>query len=219
MSSTFRVVVGEDQPIVREGVMSMLARVGIEVVASVADADELVRVTADLGPDVVITDIQMPPNLADDGLRAALRIRAAQPRVGVIVLSQFLDPGYALDLVGDDPSGLGYLLKEKIASPEMLSDAVQRVVAGGSALDPDVIAALIGRRRTGDPLGVLTPKEREVLSLMAEGHSNAGIAAKLFVTVPAVERHVTGIFQKLNLQQADSTQHRRVLAVLTFLRS
>lgn len=219
MSSTLRVVVGEDQPIVREGVMSMLARVGIEVVASVADADELVRVTADLRPDVVITDIQMPPNLADDGLRAALRIRAAQPRVGVIVLSQFLDPGYALDLVGDDPSGLGYLLKEKIASPEMLSDAVQRVVAGGSALDPDVIATLIGRRRTGDPLGVLTPKGREVLSLMAEGHSNAGIAAKLFVTVPAVERHVTGIFQKLNLQQADSTQHRRVLAVLTFLRS
>ncbi|WP_406046317.1 response regulator transcription factor [Micromonospora sp. NBC_00898] len=219
MSSTLRVVVGEDQPIVREGVMSMLARVGIEVVASVADADELVRVTADLRPDVVITDIQMPPNLADDGLRAALRIRAAQPQVGVIVLSQFLDPGYALDLVGDDPSGLGYLLKEKIASPEMLSDAVQRVVAGGSALDPDVIATLIGRRRTGDPLGVLTPKEREVLSLMAEGHSNAGIAAKLFVTVPAVERHITGIFQKLNLQQADSTQHRRVLAVLTFLRN
>ncbi|MFE9692443.1 response regulator [Micromonospora sp. NPDC005806] len=219
MSSTLRVVVGEDQPIVREGVMSMLARVGMEVVASVADADELVRITADLRPDVVITDIQMPPNLADDGLRAALRIRAAQPQVGVIVLSQFLDAGYALDLVGDDPSGLGYLLKEKIANPEMLSDAVRRVVAGGSALDPDVIATLVGRRRTGDPLGVLTPKEREVLSLMAEGHSNAGIAAKLFVTVPAVERHVTGIFQKLNLQQADSTQHRRVLAVLTYLRN
>lgn len=219
MNSTLRAVVGEDQPIVREGVLSMLARMGIEVVASVADADELVRVTADLRPDVVITDIQMPPNLADDGLRAALRIRAAQPQVGVIVLSQFLDAGYALDLVGDDPSGLGYLLKEKVASPEALSDAVQRVVAGGSALDPDVIATLIGRRRTGDPLGALTPKEREVLSLMAEGHSNAGIAAKLFVTVPAVERHVTGIFQKLNLQQADSTQHRRVLAVLTFLRS
>lgn len=168
---------------------------------------------------MVITDIQMPPNLADDGLRAVLRIRATQPLVGVIVLSQFLDAGYALDLVGDDPSGVGYLLKEKIASPDMLSDAVRRVVNGGSALDPDVIASLVGRKRTGDPLGGLTPREREVLSLMAEGHSNAGIASKLFVTVPAVERHVTGIFQKLDLQQADSTQHRRVLAVLTFLRS
>ncbi|WP_406036346.1 response regulator transcription factor [Micromonospora sp. NBC_00898] len=160
---------------------------GIEVVASAGDADELVRVAADQRPDVVVADIRMPPDLADDGLRAALRIGAAQPTVGVIVLSQFLDAGYALELVGADPSGVGYLLKEKIASPEMLSDAVQRVVAGGSALDPDVIASLVGRKRTGDPLGGLTPKEREVLSLMAEGHSNAGIAAKLFVTVPAVD--------------------------------
>ncbi|MDG4782463.1 response regulator transcription factor [Micromonospora sp. WMMD961] len=214
-----RAVVGEDQPLVREGIVSMLAQVSIEVVASAANADDLVRIAAEHRPDVVITDIQMPPNLADDGLRAALRIRAAQPPVGVIVLSQFLDAGYALDLVGDDPSGVGYLLKEKIASPDSLSDAVRRVVDGGSALDPDVIASLVGRKRTGDPLAGLTPREREVLALMAEGHSNAGIARKLFVTVPAVERHVTGIFQKLDLQQADSTQHRRVLAVLTFLRS
>ncbi|WP_328852205.1 response regulator transcription factor [Micromonospora globbae] len=219
MNSTLRAVVGEDQPLVREGIVSMLARVNIEVVASAANADDLIRSAAEHRPDVVITDIQMPPNLADDGLRAVLRIRATQPLVGVIVLSQFLDAGYALDLVGDDPSGVGYLLKEKIASPDMLSDAVRRVVNGGSALDPDVIASLVGRKRTGDPLGGLTPREREVLSLMAEGHSNAGIASKLFVTVPAVERHVTGIFQKLDLQQADSTQHRRVLAVLTFLRS
>jgi DNA-binding NarL/FixJ family response regulator len=179
---------------------------------------ELVRVTKEQRPDVVITDIQMPPNLADDGLQAAQEIRTAQPETAVIVLSQFLDASYALDLVGDNPSGVGYLLKEKVASPQILTDAVERVVAGGSALDPDVIATLVGRKRKADPLAALTPKEREVLALMAEGHSNTGIASKLFVTVPAVERHVTGIFLKLGLHQAGSDQHRRVLAVLRYLR-
>lgn len=218
MDTALRAVLGEDQPLVREGVAAMLTRVGIEVVAAVGDAEELVRVASEMRPDVVITDIQMPPNLGDDGLRAARRIRAAQPGVGVIVLSQFLDAAYALDLVGDDPSGVGYLLKEKVAGPEALTDAVRRVVDGGSALDPDVIASLVSRKRVDDPLGRLTPKEREVLALMAEGHSNAGIAQRLFVTVPAVERHVTGIFMKLGLQQADSNQHRRVLAVLLYLK-
>jgi DNA-binding NarL/FixJ family response regulator len=148
-----------------------------------------------------------------------LHIRAAQPGTGVIVLSQFLEASYALDLVGDNPCGVGYLLKEKVAKPELLSDAVERVASGGSALDSAVIASLVGRERAASPLDQLTPKEREVLALMAEGHSNTGIAAKLVVTVPAIERHVTGIFLKLGLQQAESTQHRRVVAVLEYLKS
>lgn len=194
MSEPLRAVLGEDQPIAREGITVMLERSGIEVVAAVSHAPELVRAAAEHKPDVVITDIQMPPNLADDGLQAARRIRAEQPGTPVIVLSQFLDASFALDLVGDDASGVGYLLKEKVASSQILTDAVQRVVAGGSALDPDVISTLVGRGRRADPLDGLTPREREVLALMAEGHSNSGIAEKLVVTVPAVERHVTGIF-------------------------
>jgi DNA-binding NarL/FixJ family response regulator len=219
MKSAIRAVLGEDQPIIREGVTTILTRAGIDVVSAVDNAVDLVQAAAEHRPDVVITDIQMPPGLADDGLRAALHIRATQPGVGVIVLSQFLEASYALDLVGDNPCGVGYLLKEKVAKPEILSDAVERVASGGSALDSDVIASLVGRKRAAGPLDQLTPKEREVLALMAEGHSNAGIAAKLVVTVPAIERHVTGIFLKLGLQQAESTQHRRVVAVLEYLKS
>ncbi|ALO99275.1 LuxR family transcriptional regulator [Streptomyces hygroscopicus subsp. limoneus] len=218
MSEPLRAVLGEDQAIVREGIATILRNAGIAVVAAVDNAVDLVRVTKEQRPDVVITDIQMPPDLDADGLRAAQEIRAAQPETAVIVLSQFLDASYALDLVGDDPSGVGYLLKEKVASPQILTDAVERVVAGESALDPDVISTLVGRKRRQDPLAALTPKEKEVLSLMAEGHSNSGIARKLFVTVPAVERHVTGIFMKLGLSQAGSDQHRRVLAVLRHLK-
>ncbi|MFD0319098.1 response regulator transcription factor [Streptomyces flavalbus] len=217
MSEALRAVLGEDQALVREGIATILRAAGIEVVAAVDNAVELVRVTREQRPDVVITDIRMPPDLNADGLRAAQEIRAARPETAVIVLSQFLDASYALDLVGDDPSGVGYLLKEKVASPQVLTDAVGRVVAGESALDPDVIATLVGRKRTADPLAALTPKEREVLALMAEGHSNSGVARQLFVTVPAVERHVTGIFMKLGLSQASSSQHRRVLAVLRYL--
>ncbi|MFI9543801.1 response regulator [Streptomyces sp. NPDC052016] len=218
MSEPLRAVLGEDQAIVREGIATILRSAGITVVAAVDNAVDLVSVTKEHRPDVVITDIQMPPNLNADGLQAAREIRTAQPETAVIVLSQFLDASYALDLVGDDASGVGYLLKEKVASPQILTDAVQRVVAGGSALDPDVIATLVGRKRREDPLASLTPKEREVLALMAEGHSNSGIARRLFVTVPAVERHVTGIFMKLGLSQATSSQHRRVLAVLQYLK-
>ncbi|MEV6175699.1 response regulator transcription factor [Streptomyces sp. NPDC052015] len=218
MSEPLRAVLGEDQAIVREGIATILRSAGITVVAAVDNAVDLVSVTKEHRPDVVITDIQMPPNLNADGLQAAREIRTAQPETAVIVLSQFLDASYALDLVGDDASGVGYLLKEKVASPQILTDAVQRVVAGGSALDPDVIATLVGRKRREDPLASLTPKEREVLALMAEGHSNSGIARQLFVTVPAVERHVTGIFMKLGLSQATSSQHRRVLAVLQYLK-
>ncbi|MEU1598308.1 response regulator transcription factor [Streptomyces sp. NPDC005708] len=219
MTATLRVVLGEDHPIVREGISSMLTRHGVEVVAAVGDAIELVQAVETHRPDVVITDIQMPPNLVNDGLQAALKIREMRPDAAVIVLSQFLDASYALDLVRDNPSGVGYLLKEKVASAGVLTDAVRRVAEGGSALDPDVIACLVNRKRANDPLDALTAKEREVLALMAEGHSNAGIARKLFVTVPAVERHVTGIFLKLHLHQAESSQHRRVLAVLHYLRS
>ncbi|MHA5054809.1 response regulator transcription factor [Streptomyces sp. SD15] len=219
MKAAIRAVLGDDQPIVREGVTMILTRAGINVVSAVDNAVDLVQAAAEHRPDVVITDIQMPPGLADDGLRAALQIRAAHPGMGVIVLSQYLEASYALDLVGDNPGGVGYLLKEKVAKPEILSDAVERVVSGGSALDSDVIASLVGRKRAAGPLDQLTPKEREVLALMAEGHSNAGIAAKLVVTVPAIERHVTGIFLKLGLQQAESSQHRRVLAVLEYLKS
>ncbi|MEV5176621.1 response regulator transcription factor [Streptomyces flaveolus] len=218
MSEPLRAVLGEDQTIVREGIAHILRSAGITVVAAVDNAVELVRVAREQRPDVVITDIQMPPNLNADGLQAAQEIRTAQPETAVIVLSQFLDASYALDLVGDDARGVGYLLKEKVASPRVLTDAVERVVAGGSALDPDVIATLVGRKRTQDPLAALTPKEREVLALMAEGHSNTGIASQLFVTVPAVERHVTGIFMKLGLNQATSARHRRVLAVLRYLK-
>lgn len=217
MSQPLRAVLGEDQPFMREGIAAILRKSGIDVIEAVDNAVDLVRAAAEHRPDVVITDIRMPPGLEADGLRAAQKIRAARPETAVIVLSQFLDASYALDLVGDDPSGVGYLLKEKVASPQLLIDAVERVLARDSALDPDVIAALLGRKRPEDPLAALTPKEREVLALMAEGHSNTGISEQLFVSVAAVERHVTGIFMKLGLSQTATGQHRRVLAVLRYL--
>ena len=217
MDAHIRVVVGEDDAFTREGIVRMLENHGIDVIAAVDDATEVVRIADEHVPDVVVTDIQMPPSHTDDGLRAALAIRAAHSEMGVLVLSQFLDDQYALDLVANGAERIGYLLKEKVANAELLVDAVQRVAAGGSALDPDVIARMIGRVRNHSALEELTPKEHEVLALMAEGHSNAGIAAQMFVTVPAVERHVTGIFMKLGLQQTEAGQHRRVLAVLRYL--
>ncbi|MFF1876301.1 response regulator [Leifsonia sp. NPDC058230] len=210
-----RVLVAEDQALIREGIVRLLERAGMEVDA-VDDADALRERAIRDRPDVVVTDIQMPPGMGDDGLEVALELRSSHPEIGVVVLSQYLDDRYALDLVADRAEGVGYLLKEKIARGELLVDAVRRVAEGGSALDPDVVARLVGRRRVEDPIARLTPREREVLALMAEGHSNAGIAQKLFVTVPAVERHVTGIFLKLGLP-AESGQHRRVLAVLRYL--
>jgi DNA-binding NarL/FixJ family response regulator len=219
MEAPVRVVVGEDEAIVREGVVRILERAGLDVVGVAADATRLVEIALAQRPDVVLTDIQMPPDGRDDGLRAALKIRAADPRIGVIVLSQFLDDRYALELVADRAQGVGYLLKEKVASPALLIDAVRRVAAGGSALDPDVIAGLVGRKRLGSPLDGLTPRERDVLRLMAEGRSNTAIAEAFTVTVAAVERHVTGIFAKLGLQQSDAAHHRRVVAVLTYLQS
>ena len=197
----------------------MLERAGFEVVATAGDALDLMRKTRAEQPDVMVTDIRMPPQRSDDGLRVAIEIRRTDPEIGVLVLSQFLEDRFVHELVGDRADGVGYLLKEKVADSAVLADAVRRVAAGRSALDHDVIAALVGRRRIDSPLDDLTKRERDVLALMAEGRSNSGIADHLVVTVPAVERHVTGIFTKLGLHQSDAEQHRRVLAVLTFLRA
>jgi DNA-binding NarL/FixJ family response regulator len=211
-----RVVVGEDEPFVREGIVRVLERSDFEVVGVAADAPDLLRKANAHKPDVVVTDIQMPPTSTDDGLRAAIKIRATQPDVGVLVLSQFIEEDYAVALVGERADGVGYLLKERVSDLDLFADAVRRVARGGSALDPDVVQAMLGRWRPHGPLDNLTPRERDVLALMAEGRSNPGIAAELFVTPAAVERHVTGIFNKLGLKPAEE-DHRRVLAVLQYL--
>jgi DNA-binding NarL/FixJ family response regulator len=213
-----RVIVGEDQPFVREGIVRILQDGGFDVAGTTANARDLVRMADAYGPDVVVADIQMPPDHADDGLRAALAIRAANPGVGVLVLSQFLEDSYVFDLVSQGAEGVGYMLKEKVGDMRLFTDAVRRVAAGGSALDPDVVARLVGRTRKASPIDDLTPREREVLGLIAEGRSNGGIARELVVTVAAVERHVTSIFDKLGLNQSPD-QHRRVLAVLTYLKA
>jgi DNA-binding NarL/FixJ family response regulator len=212
-----RVVVGEDQPLVRAGVVHALEEDGFAVVAVAGDAPDLLRKTRAHKPDVVVTDIQMPPDSTDDGLRAAIEIRATQPDVGVVVLSQFLEDRYALDLVGDRAEGVGYLLKTRVGDLALFTDAIRRVARGGSALDPEVVQRMVGRRRAGSPLDDLTPRELQVLGLMAEGRSNHGVADELIVTVPAVERHITSIFGKLGLR-AVPEDHRRVLAVLEFLK-
>jgi DNA-binding NarL/FixJ family response regulator len=213
-----RVVIGEDQALLREGVVRLLADAGFEVVAEAADAPDLVRKVGAHKPDVAIVDVQMPPGNTDDGLRAAIEIRAHQPGVGVLVLSQFAEERYALDLIGDSAEGVGYLLKDRVADFANFADAVRRVAKGGSALDPTVVSRMLGRRRRDDPLEQLTPREREVLELMAGGRSNRGIAEVMVVTPNAVEKHVTNIFSKLGVSEAPE-DHRRVLAVLTFLRA
>jgi DNA-binding NarL/FixJ family response regulator len=210
-------VVAEDEPIVREGVVSALTEAGIDVVGVAGDAEELVRKTRAHHPDVLVTDIEMPPDFTDDGLRAACEARVERPDLGVLVLSQFLEDRYPLDLVGDRAEGVGYLLKDRVGDLEVLVDAVGRVAHGGSVLDPAVVRNMVGRQRIADPLDELSPREHEVLALMAEGRSNHGIADALVVTVGAVERHVTNIFLKLGLDSA-ADDHRRVLAVLEYLK-
>jgi DNA-binding NarL/FixJ family response regulator len=212
-----RVVVGEDSLLLREGIVRVLREAGFDVVAQAADAHELLRQASTHRPDVAVVDIRMPPTETDDGLRAAIEIRRRLPRTGVMVLSQYLEEGYALDLVGDSAEGTGYLLKDRVGDVERFADSVRRVGEGGSALDPEVIAQMLGRSRRRDPLERLTAREREVLALMAEGRSNHAIAEKLVVTERAVEKHVTRIFDKLGLMPA-AEDHRRVRAVLTFLR-
>lgn len=213
-----RVVVAEDSVLLREGVVRLLEERGFEVVGQAADADDLMRKVGAHKPDIAIVDIRMPPTNTDDGLRAALKIREEHPDTNVLVLSAYVEEAYALELVSDSAAGLGYLLKDRVADVDAFVDSVERVANGGSALDPEVVARLVGRRRQADPLENLTPREREVLELMAEGRSNAAIADALVVTERAVEKHVTSIFGKLDLSPAPE-DHRRVLAVLTFLRS
>jgi DNA-binding NarL/FixJ family response regulator len=212
-----RVVVGEDSVLLREGIVRVLHEAGFDVVAQAGDARELLRQASAHRPDVAVVDIRMPPTETDDGLRAAIEIRRRLPRTGVMVLSQYLEEGYALDLVGDNAEGTGYLLKDRVGDVERFADSVRRVGEGGSVLDPEVIAHLLGDSRRRDPLAQLTEREREVLALMAEGRSNQAIAEKLVVTERAVEKHVTRIFDKLGLMPAPE-DHRRVRAVLTFLR-
>jgi DNA-binding NarL/FixJ family response regulator len=211
-----RVVVADDSVLLREGVVRLLQEAGFEVVAQAGDAEDLLRKVGAHKPDVAVVDVRMPPTQTDEGLRAAAEIRRSRPGTGVLVLSQVVEAGSALELFADDAGGLGYLLKDRVADIDRFTDAVRRVAEGGSALDPEVVSLLLGRRRREDPLGGLTPREREVLGLMAEGRSNLAIAEQLVVTERAVEKHVTSIFGKLGLTPA-AEDHRRVLAVLRYL--
>jgi DNA-binding NarL/FixJ family response regulator len=211
-----RVIVADDSTLLREGLVRLLEEAGMEVVGQAGDAEDLLRKVRAHRPDVAVVDVRMPPTHTDEGLRAAREIRAELPEVAVLVLSQYVEVAYARELLAESAEGLGYLLKDRVADVEALTDAVRRVGAGGSALDPEVVSQMLGRRRHDDPLEQLTPREHEVLALMAEGRSNGAIAAELVVTDRAVEKHVTGIFAKLDLS-ASSEDHRRVLAVLQFL--
>jgi DNA-binding NarL/FixJ family response regulator len=213
-----RVVLAEDSVLLREGVARILDEAGFEVVGQAGNADELMLKVRSYSPDVAIVDIRMPPTHTDEGLRAAQEIREKHPTCGVLVLSQYVEPTYAMELLAESAEGVGYLLKDRVSDVNEFADAVRRVGEGGSALDPTIVSQLVGRRRRDDPIDQLTPREREVLGLMAEGRSNSGIAEQLVVTERAVEKHVTSIFSKLRLPAA-SEDHRRVLAVLAYLRS
>ena len=208
----------DDSVLLREGVVRLLEEAGFEVVGQAGDAEDLLRKVRAHKPDAAIVDVRMPPTHTDEGIRAAQEIRAELPDVGVLVLSQYVEEAYARELLADDAAGIGYLLKDRVADVEALTDAVRRVAAGGSALDPEVVSGMLGRQRKDDPLDALTPREREVLGLMAEGRSNSAIAEQLVVTDRAVEKHVTSIFSKLDLAPAPA-DHRRVLAVLAYLRA
>ena len=213
-----RVVIAEDSVLLREGIARILEEAGFEIVGQSSTADDLLLKVRSYDPDVAIVDIRMPPSHTDEGLSAAKTIRSKHPKVGVLVLSQYVEPDYALELLADDAEGVGYLLKDRVADVDEFTGAVSRVADGGSALDPAIVTQLVGRRRGDDPVARLTPREREVLELMAEGRSNQAIAQRLVVTERAVEKHVTSIFGKLNLPAA-AEDHRRVLAVLAFLRA
>jgi DNA-binding NarL/FixJ family response regulator/class 3 adenylate cyclase len=213
-----RVVLAEDSVLLREGIARLLEDAGFEVVAQGGTAEDLLRHVGLHKPDIALVDIRMPPTQTDEGLRAAKQIRERWPDCGVLVLSQYVEPAYALELLGENAEGVGYLLKDRVSDVDEFAAAVRRVGEGGSALDPAVVSQLVGRRRTDDPLEDLTPREREVLELMAEGRSNQAIAERMVITLRAVEKHVTSIFGKLRLP-ATAEDHRRVLAVLTYLRS
>ena len=218
MTAALRVVIGEDDVLLREGMVRLLTEAGFDVVAQTGDADDFLRRALAHRPDVAVVDVQMPPRHEDDGLQAARQLRDRLPDIGVLVLSQFYEESYALSLIGDRAEGVGYLLKERVADVSAFVDSVERVAHGGSAIDPEIIARMLGRRRVEGPLDELTPREREVLAAMAEGKSNRGIAEQLVVSETAVEKHVTRIFTKLGIGPS-STEHRRVLAVLTYMRN
>jgi DNA-binding NarL/FixJ family response regulator len=216
--AALRVVIAEDSVLLREGVARLLEDAGFEIVGQSSTADDLLLKVRSYKPDVAVVDIRMPPTNTDEGLQAAKTIREQHPGVGVLVLSQYVEPAYAMELLEDSAEGVGYLLKDRITEVGDFADAVRRVADGGSALDPAIVSKLVGRNRRDDPVATLTPREREVLELMAEGRSNQAIAERLVVTERAVEKHVTNIFGKLRLT-ATPEDHRRVLAVLAFLRS
>ena len=211
-----RVLIAEDSVLLRQGLVHLLTDAGLEVVAAVEDADQLLRAVDELEPDICVVDIRMPPTHTDEGVRAALVIRAQHPDVAVLMLSQYVEERYATDLIASNTRGFGYLLKDRVADVTEFVEAVRRVAGGGTALDPEVVSQLLVRSRRADPLAGLTPRETDVLRLMAEGRSNAGIAAELVVSEGAVEKHVSSIFTKLGLPPAEQ-DHRRVLAVLRWI--
>jgi DNA-binding NarL/FixJ family response regulator len=213
-----RVVVADDSLLTREGIVHVLCDAGLDVVAEAGDADGLLQAVQSSQPDVAVVDIKMPPTHTDEGLRAAERIREEYPHVGVLVLSQYLEPSYAIRLLENHPEQVGYLLKERVFAPSVLVDAVHRVNDGETVVDPSIVSTLFGRRRRQDPLAALSTREREVLSLVAEGLSNKAIAERLYVAERTVEAHVTQIFLKLHLDESPSS-HRRVLAVIAYLRA
>jgi DNA-binding NarL/FixJ family response regulator len=209
-----RVVVADDSVLLREGLVRVLVEAGHEVVGSFGDADSLLAEVEELAPDLAVLDVRMPPTFRDEGVRAAIRLRSLVPRTGILLLSQYVEVAYAQELLGSGSGGVGYLLKDRVASLSELVDAIDRIADGGTVLDPEVVAQLIGRRH--GPLATLTPREREVLQLMAEGRTNAAIAEALFIGVGAVEKNVTAIFGKLALEDS-GIDHRRVLAVIAWL--
>jgi DNA-binding NarL/FixJ family response regulator len=211
-----RVMIAEDSVLLREGVHRLLVEQGCDVVATVDNADALLRAIGDDPPDVCLVDVRMPPTFTDEGLRAALVIRSRWPSVGVLVLSQYVEERYATELLGANPTGVGYLLKDRVTDVAEFVDALSRVARGGAALDPQVVSQLLARSRRADPIAGLTPREREVMQAMAEGRSNAGIAAVLVIGEGAVEKHISSIFLKLGLAPGEG-EHRRVLAVLRYL--
>jgi DNA-binding NarL/FixJ family response regulator len=212
-----RVVIAEDLALLRDGLTRLLEAHEAQVVAAVPDGDGLIAAVAEHAPDVAVVDVRLPPTFTDEGVRAALEARRRRPGLPVLVLSQYVERTYARELLADGAGGVGYLLKDRVADPREFVEAVRRVAAGGTALDPEAVAQLLGARRDSAPLDELTPREREVLGLMAEGRTNAAIAERLVVTDGAVEKHVSSIFLKLGLRPSDA-DHRRVLAVLAWLR-
>lgn len=216
MVDPLRAVVADDSVLLRDGVVRLLEDADIEVVAAVGDGESLVVAVAEHRPDLAIVDVRMPPTHTDEGIRAALAIRSSHPDVAVLVLSQYVEERYATDLLGNNTSGVGYLLKDRVVDVDDFIAAVRRVAAGGSAVDAEVVAQLLGRTTRASEIDRLTPREREVLGLMAEGLSNAGIAERLVVSLGAVEKHISNVFTKLDLEREEYA-HRRVLAVLTYL--